>query len=344
MILKGTDGETYQLAVENQNTNIYSSYDGSAVLSAGEGWFKLTRARGTAGGYVYSYFFEYDKERNDWYFNTYYYNCYGYTEEGRSVVQTSDNFGSISFKDFNINADGYARATEGCASKEELTIDETDFKISVSPCYVNLRDKENEYKINKMITHHIASMIDKFRTIGTNVDIWIRGSTTYETPRIICIEYNLFGTIDGDEINYSGINKKYITVMFDIENVRQIRLSEIVDIEKLYSIMEQGGVVYSSLYSDATWEKFNKMNKKECIELLKTSDCLSAALGAENTGIFSAIYEKSLCLYFQPEFIGMGLYCEEPMIFIPLENLLSDIKLNYWELPEEKISRIQWKG
>lgn len=32
------------------------------------------------------------------------------------------------------------------------------------------------------------------------------------------------------------------------------------------------------------------------------------------------------------------------MIFIPLENLLSDIKLNYWELPEEKISRIQWKG
>lgn len=344
LILKGTGDGSYELAAENPNANTYSSYDGSAALEAGNGWFKLTRARGTAGGYVYSYFFEYDQEREDWFFNTYYFNRFGYTEEGRSTVQTPDNFGSISFEDFNNDNDRYAGDPEGAASKEELTIEETDFKIDVSPCYVNLEDKEKEYRMNKMIADHAVSMIDKFRALDTKVDISLRGTVTYETPQLICIEYNLFGTIDGDELNYSGINRKYITAMFDIERARQITLSEIVDIEKLYRLMKQEGVVYRGLESDTAWETFQNMEESRCMELLKSSDCLQAALGTENTGIFSSIYEKSLCVYFQPEFIGMGPYCEEPMLYIPLEKLLPIIKLDYWVLPEDKISRIQWMG
>lgn len=342
LILKGTSGGTYQLAAENANANGYNSYDGSASLSAGDGWFKFSRSRGTEGGYVYSYFFEYDHESNDWFLNTYYRNWYGYIEEGRSVVQTPDNFGIISFEEFNPNAGSTERV--GIASEEELTIDETDFKISVSTHYVNLKDKEKEYRINKMITEHITSMVDEFRDLDTNVDIWLQGNLTYETPQIICIEYRLSGTIGEDEMTYSGINHKYITAMFDIEKAKQITLSEIVDIEKLYNIMKQEGIVHSIFNSDITWETFHNMDKEECIELLKTSDSLQAALGAENTGIFSAVYEKSLCLYFQPEFIGMGPYAEEPMIFVPLEYLLPDVKLNYWELPEDEISRIQWMG
>lgn len=344
LILKGTGGGEYQLDAENENANFCSSYDGSASLSAGEGWFKLTRARGTGGGYVYSYFFEYDQEKEDWFLDTYYNNWYGYTEEGRSVVQTPDNFGSISFKDFNISDGEYSEERESVASEEELTVVETDFNIRVNTCYVTLMDKKKENKINKMINDHIAAMIHKFRELDTNVDISLQGKLTYETPKIICIEYVLWGTIDGDEMNYSGINRKYITAMFDIEKARQITLSEIVDLEKLYGIMKQKGVVYGSSASNAAWKIFNDMKKEECIELLKTSDCLQTALGAENTGIFSAIYEKSLCVYFQPEFVGIGPYCEEPMIFVPLEDILSDIKLNYWELPEERISRIEWNG
>ena len=53
LILKGTGDGFYELAAENPNANTYSSYDGSAALEAGNGWFKLTRARGTAGGLVF---------------------------------------------------------------------------------------------------------------------------------------------------------------------------------------------------------------------------------------------------------------------------------------------------
>lgn len=132
--------------------------------------------------------------------------------------------------------------------------------------------------------------------------------------------------------------------MFDIEKARQITLSDLVDIETLYGIMKQEGVVYRSPDSDIIWKIFDDMEKEECIELLKSADHLQAALGAENTGIFSAIYEKSLCLYFQPKFIGMSSYSGEPMIYIPLEAILPEIKLNYWELPEKGLSHIKWKG
>lgn len=344
LILKGTGDGSYELAAENPNVNTYSSYDGSAALEAGDGWFKLTRARGTAGGYVYSYFFEYDEEREDWFLNTYYSNWFGYTEEGRSTVQTPDNFGSISFEDFNNYTDSDAGDPEGAVSEEELTIAETDFKIDVSPCYVNLKDKEKEYRMNKMIADHAVSMIDQFRELDTNVDISLYGTTTYMTPQIICMEYKLSGTIDGDRLNYSGVNRKYITAMFDIERARQITLSEIVDIEKLYHLMKQEGVVYRGLDSDTAWETFQNMEENECMELLKSSDSLQAAFGTENTGIFSSIYEKSVCVYFQPEFIGMGPYCEEPKLYIPLEKLLPVTKSDYWELPEDKLSRIEWMG
>lgn len=344
LILKGKSDGSYELAAENPNANTCSSYDGLAALEAGYGWFKLTRARGTAGGYVYSYFFEYDPDRNNWFFTTYYSNWFGYTEEGRSQLQTPDNFGCISFEDFNNYTGRYAGEPMGAASEEELTIDETDFKINVRPCYVRLEDKEKEYRINKMITDHAASIIDKFRGLDTNVDIRLQGNITYETPQIICIEYALRGSIDGDRLNYSGVNRKYITAMFDIERARQITLSEIIDIEKLYSLMKQEGIVIRGLDSDTVWETFQNMEENKCAALLNSSDCLQTAFGAENTGIFSSIYEKSLCIYFQPEFIGMGPFCEEPMIYIPLEKLLPDIKLDYWDLPEDKITRIQWMG
>lgn len=344
LILKGTGDGFYEPAAENQNANVYSNYDGTAELEAGDGWFKLTRSRGTAGGYVYSYFFEYDQEREDWFLNTYYNNWYGYIEKGRSTVRTPDNFGSVSFEDFNSLTVRKAGYREGDASEEEFTIDEADLKIEVRPCYVNLADEEKEDRINRMITNHAVSMIDLFRGLDTNVDIYLRGEITYETPQIICIEYKLHGIIDGDSLNYSGINKKYITAMFDIERGRQITLSEIVDIEKLYSLMKQGEVYYDSFYSYTVWETFQNMEENKCMELLKSSDCLQAALGAENTGIFSSVFERSLCVYFQPEFIGMGPESKEPMIYIPLEKLLPVIKLDYWELPEEKISRIEWRG
>lgn len=346
LILKGTGDGSYELEAENLYANKYSSYDGLAALEAGDGWFKLTRARGTAGGYVYSYYFEYDLEREDWFLSTYYSNLFGYIEEGRSRVQTPDNFGSISFEDFNMKSfpDRDAASPRGAAPEEELTIDEMDFKIKVSPCYVNLEDKEKEHRINKMITNHAVSMIEKFRDLDTNVDISLSGNITYETPQLICIEYGLFGIIDGDRLNYSGINRKYITAMFDIERVKQITLPDIIDIEKLYRLIKQEGIVYKNMESNTVLERFQSMEENECIELLKSSDCLEAALGAENTGIFSSLFEKSLCVYFQPEFIGMGPSCEEPMIYIPLEKLLPDIKSDYWKLPEKKISRIQWKG
>lgn len=344
LILKGTGDGAYMLDAENQNANYCSSYDGSAMLSAGEGWFKLTRGRGTAGGYVYSYFFEYDQKKEDWFLNTYYSNWYGYIEEGRSVMQTQDNFGSISFKDFDSSMQGYLNEKEGAASEEELSVDEADFKISVTTSYIALEDKEKEYKINKMITAHIVLMINEFRALDTNVDILLQGGLTYETPQIICLEYRLNGTIDSDKMNYSGINRKYITAMFDIEKARQITLPDLVDIETLYDIMKQEGVVHRSLDSDAAWKAFDDMKKEECIELLKSADQLQMALGAENTGVFSAIYEKSLCLYFQPELIGMGPYCGDPMLYVPLEAILPEIKLNYWGLPEERISHIEWKG
>lgn len=344
MLLKGTGDGTYQRIAENEKANYCSSYDMSAAITAGEGWFQFTRARGTAGGYVYSYFFEYDREKKDWFLSTYYNNNYGYIEEGRSVVQTSDNFGTISFCDFNPLLLWNNDETEGTVIGEEISVDETDFKILVNTCYITLEDKEKEYKINKMITEHAQTMIELFRAFDTQLDIKIQGSFTYETPQVISIEYSLWGTIGKDEIEYSGINRKYITVMFDIETARQIRLAEIIDIDKLYKIMKQQEPIYGMFSSETAWNIFNDMEPEECIALLKTADSLEAALGVENTGIFSAVYEKSICLYFQPEFIGKDPHFEEPKLFISLENVLPEIKLDYWKLPEDKLSRIQWMG
>lgn len=62
------------------------------------------------------------------------------------------------------------------------------------------------------------------------------------------------------------------------------------------------------------------------------------------TGIFCALHEKSICLYFQPKFFGMGPYCEEPKLYIPIENLLSSVKVPFWSNPSKASSHIAWQG
>lgn len=66
LILKGIGNGDYRIVDENRNVNYFSSYDCSANITAGTGWFKFTRARGTAGGYEYNYLFKYNKKRSDW--------------------------------------------------------------------------------------------------------------------------------------------------------------------------------------------------------------------------------------------------------------------------------------
>lgn len=49
VILKGTGQNTYERRAENRQINYHSYYDGSAGIAAGDGWFRFSRARGTAG-------------------------------------------------------------------------------------------------------------------------------------------------------------------------------------------------------------------------------------------------------------------------------------------------------
>jgi hypothetical protein len=40
----------------------------------------------------------------------------------------------------------------------------------------------------------------------------------------------------------------------------------------------------------------------------------------------------------------MGPECEEPKLYIPIENLLPYVKVPYWNTPSEAAAHIQWIG
>lgn len=344
LILKGIGNGDYRIAEENRNVNYFSSYDCSASITAGTGWFKFTRARGTAGGYELNYLFKYNKEKSDWFYTEYYYNNGGYIEYGISSIQTKDNFGEITFKDFSINENNDVENAKGDPLKS-LSVDTEGFVVSVSTCYVTLQDKVKEQKVNKLIADDLRYFIDNLRALKVNVDINLFGEVTFETPEVISIEYNVFGTIGGSELNYSGVNRKYFTTIIDIKNIKRITLKDIIDIGTLIRINKEHG--FSDVLIDDTTSaltKYKKLSEIQRFKLLKSSDNLDAVFSKKNTGIFCALHEKSICLYFQTEFFGMGPECEEPKLYIPIENLLPYVKVPYWNTPSEAATHLQWIG
>lgn len=341
LILKGLGDGSYKLVQENKNANYFSSYDCSADITAGNGWFKFTRSRGTAGGYEYDYLFKYNKAKSDWFCTEYYYNNYGYVEYGVSSIQTYKNFGEISFDDFD---EDNGISTEIADDPKSISVDTDGFVVDVSSCYVTLQDKVKEQKVNQLIADDLEYFIDNLRMLNVNVDINLFGKVTFETPEVISIEYEVFGTIDGDELNYSGVNRKYFTTIIDINNVKRITLADIIDINKFNQIIKEYGFSDVWLYdTKLTKANYNKLSEDERLKLLKSSDCLNAVF-TENIGIFCALHEKSICLYFQPEFFGMGPESEEPKLYIPIENILPNVKVPYWNTPSEAATHIVWEG
>lgn len=341
LIIKGLGDNNYKVIVENPFVNYFSSYDCSSKTTAGTGWFKFTRARGTAGGYEYNYLFRYDKDRADWFYSEYYYNRYGYIEAGISCVQTPANFGDISFTDF-WRSNEYGQATK---PYEDLSVDENNFRVSVSQRYITLQDRKKENEVNKLIVDDIKFFIDNLRLLNVNVDINLFGGATFETPEIISIEYQVFGTIDSDKLNYSGANRKYFTTMIDINSAKRIALSDIIDVDQFIRIIENDGFSEDWVWSSSeTKAKYSITPEADLVNLLKSSDELAAVFSGRNTGIFCAIHEKSLCLYFQQEFFGLGPECEEPKLYVPIESVLPYVKLNYWANASEAASHIIWTG
>ncbi|MCB6608876.1 hypothetical protein V3C10_12070 [[Clostridium] symbiosum] len=188
-------------------------------------------------------------------------------------------------------------------------------------------------------------IINGLKQRGVNVDILLQSNITYETPEIISIQYCIFGTIGDDELDYSGINRKYVTTTIDIKQVKRITLTDIIDINKLYDIIIENGFVANDWDSGETVRAdFLNMPKEDCMALLRTSDNLQTVFGMENTGIFSAVHEKSLCIYFQPEFFGKGPKSEEPKLYISLENIHKDVKLDYWDTVYKGVTHVEWIG
>lgn len=340
LILIGLGDGSYRLASENRNVNYSSSYDGSAVMTAGTGWFKFVRSRGTAGGYEYCHLFKYNKEKSDWFYTEFYYNNGGYIEQGVSSIQTKENFGEITFG----NNKNLSQEIVEDDPLESLSVDTDGFVVSVSPCYVSLYDKVKERRINQLIADDLEHFINNLRALNVNVDINLSGRATFETPEIMSIEYNVFGTINGDDLNYSGINRKYFTTMIDIKNERRIALTDIIDIGTLNRIIKEYGFSDEMDDAESYIMKYNGLTEMEKLTFLESSDNLDAPFSKDNIGIFCALHEKSICLYFQPEFFGMGPESEEPKLYIPIENVLPYVKVPYWNTPSEAAEHIEWRG
>jgi hypothetical protein len=342
LILKGFSGGTYKMVAQNRYVNYYSNYDLSASITAGAGWFKFSRSRGTAGGYEYAYLFEYNKEKNDWIHSEYYYNNYGDVVDGISLIQTKGNFGNIFFSDFDPNKEVNMKV-ESNYPQDSLSVNEKNFVVMVSPREVVLQDKKKALKVNKLIAEDLKLFINNLRKRKVNININISSIPTFETPEVISIEYDILGNI-GDDY-YSGVNRKYFTTTIDINKMKLIKLADVIDIEKLVQIVKERG--FADVYVDATKSariKYNELPNDELLKLLQSCDNLDTCFSTQNTGIFCALHEKSICLYFQPEFFGMGPDCEEPKLYIPIENVLSSVKVPFWSNPSKASSHIVWRG
>jgi hypothetical protein len=337
LILKGFSDGTYKMIAQNRNFD----YDFTTSISAGTGWFKFTRSRGTAGGYEYAFLFTYNKEKNDWIYSEYYYNNYGDVVSGISLIQTKENFGNIFFSDFDTNKE-VNNKVESNYPQDSLSVNENKFVVQVNAREVVLQDKKKELKVNQLIAEDLKIFINNLRKRKVNTDIKISSIATFETPEVISIEYNIFGIIDGDK--YSGVNRKYFTTTIDINKMKRIKLADVIDIEKLVQIVKERGFSESGGDCKSAKAKYNELSKDEFIKLLQSCVSFGTSFSTQNTGIFCALHEKSICLYFQPEFFGMGPYCEEPKLYIPIENVLSSVKVPFWSNPSKASSHIVWRG
>lgn len=342
LILKGFSDGTYKMIAQNRNLN----YDFTTSITAGSGWFKFTSSRGTAGGYEYDFLFTYNKEKNDCIYSEYYYNNYGDVVDGISLIQTKENFGNIFFSDFDENKEVNIKV-ESNYSQDSLSVNEKNFVVQVSSCKVVLQDKKKELKVNQLIAEDLKLFINDLRKRKVNTDIKISGIATFETPEVISIEYNIFSTIYSDD--YSGANNKYFTTTIDINKMKRIKLADVIDIEKLVQIVKERGFSDESIVDSKSANiKYNELPNDELLKLLQSCDSFGSCFSTQNTGIFCALHEKSICLYFQPKFFGMGPYSEKfnekPKLYIPIENVLSYVKVPFWSNPSKASSHIVWKG
>jgi len=264
---------------------------------------------------------------------------YGYIERGISQIQTKANFGEIRFSNFFYP--DYFWEFESNEDKS-LAVEEEGFDVSVSinNCYVKLQDKEKESRINQLIAEDVKTMIRNLQNLDKTSDISISGGVTYETPEIISITYGLSGTIDDE------IVEEYATTIIDINQSKRLRLTDIIDSDRLYD-----NIISNGFYEDVRWDdsiaknNFFEMSKEQCKQLLDSSDDIQVVFSNKEEQVFCSVYEKSLCLYFRPQYDRSALgYDNSFHLYISLENILSDVKTNYWDIPEEYVTHVEWIG
>ena len=186
-------------------------------------------------------------------------------------------------------------------------------------------DKEKESAINQIIAADINQFKENFRKYNKDSEINVSGRfDTFISPQIISIEYTV---LDKDKTI-----RKNITTMIDIENCRKIRLTDIIDADVLLNIIRKNGLIHNIPMPDS-----------ELLRLFNSSDDLNAPFST-NTGIFCTLYERSLCIYFQPEFFGSNPTTEEDHIYVLLDYILPYLNNNYWSYESKAAEHFEWKG
>ena len=346
VILKGIGENAYEFKAENKLVNYHSYYDGDARIQAGDGWFRFARQRGTAGGYVYSYLFEYDAVREDWFLAEHYYNKYGYFANGLTMIETPAQFGIVTFEDYGKTEQDRLGVAENertvLFNLNECSVDMGHIKVSVSDgsWLSAFKDQEKGRRINELAVNDINYVIEQLSNKYQAADLSLSVGYSYSGPDIISLCYGLHGTIEDKEVH------RYFTTMIDIKEERRLRLTDIIDADKLNEIIETQGFSADMPAEDikAAETIYFSLPEAERMELFESADDLKGVLNDGKNTVFCTVYEKSLCFYFQSNQAADYQIPEMQKWYIDIEDIRPAVKKNCWEHQSNAAVHIEWKG
>lgn len=319
LLLKGKQNSSFEQIKRNDKMIYFNSYDGGGKISSPkEGTFKISISRGTGRGYEYNYFFEYNKEKKDWFFTEYFYNSSGAVSFGESTIITPLNFGEISFDNFDIEKSDYSYIPN-----EEIEIQEKNIKIHADLQKIILADKEKENRINTLLKNEMRKIIEELKKFKTPIDVRIYSQCVFQSPEILSIEYD----ISGDTIDTC------FTTNIDIVSEKILFLQDIIEPKQLAQIVVN--LKLSDNEYDSSYGIPFSQTQKELEQAFLNTNQIEAVF--QTNSVCFSIYEQSLCIRW---------LSDEGLIkrYIAKEELMNHLKFNPWKTKSKAAKHLIWIG
>lgn len=320
LLLKGRQNGSFKQIKRNDKMIYFNSYDGGGRISSPkEGTFKISISRGTGRGYEYNYFFEYNKEKKDWFFTEYFYNSGGAVSFGESTMITPLNFGEVSFDDFDIENNN----NNFYIPDEKIKIQEKNIKIHADLEKIILADKEKEKRIHALLKNEMEKIIGELKKFKTPIDVHIYSQCVFQSPEILSIEYE----ISGDKIDTC------FTTNIDIASEKILFLQDIIEPKQLAQTAVN--LKLSENEYDPNYGISFSQTQEELEQAFLNTNQIEAIF--QNNSVCFSVYEQSLCIRWLS---NEGLIKR----YISKEELINYLKFNPWKTKSKAAEHLIWKG